>query len=129
MEHKCQKTDIKTIEKCELTRDEIIKALECCASADTADACRSGCPLFEKGDDCVCIFEPTALHKYALSLIKELTEENERVQKQLDDRCDRCIEIDKARTVKEMTDLLIRRLPIISPSVFRGIANEMLEGV
>ena len=54
----------------ELNREQIIKALECCVSSDTVDACRSGCPLFEKGDDCECIFEPTALHKYALSLIK-----------------------------------------------------------
>ena len=68
----------------ELNREQIIKALECCVSADTFDACRSGCPLFEKGDDCECIFEPTALHKYALSLIKELTEENERLREKAD---------------------------------------------
>ena len=66
--------------------------------------------------------------EYYEQKIKELTEENERLQKQLDDRCDRCIENDKARTVMEMTKLLIRRLPIISPGVFKGIANEMLEG-
>lgn len=53
----------------ELNRDQIVKALECCMSADTVDACKSGCPLFE-GDYYKCVSEPTALHKYALALIK-----------------------------------------------------------
>ena len=107
----------------ELKRDEIIKDLECCKFGKDEAKCKE------------CNWHPwikprcwRLLASNSLALINELTEENERLRKQLDDRCDRCIESDKARTVMEMTKLLIRRLPIISPGVFKGIANEMLEG-
>ena len=68
------------------------------------------------------------MREKTLKIIEKIAQDSEKLQKQLDDRCDRCIETDKARTVREMTELLIRRLPIISPGVFRGIANEILEG-
>lgn len=61
----------------ELNRDQIIKAMECCTSGNSVSACMRGCPLYEK-EDCECINDDTALLKYALSLIKELTEENEK---------------------------------------------------
>ena len=125
----------------ELNREQIIKALECCGG-DIVECqkCAYAKKGYNKCKECAA--------QDALSLIKELTEENkflsdnlvrqsaenvmiigenERFRKQLDDRCDLCIEADNARTVRKMTELLIRRLPIISPSVFRGIANEMLE--
>ena len=60
-----------------MERTEIIKALECCTSGNSVSACMRGCPLYEK-EDCECINDDTALLKYALSLIKELTEENEK---------------------------------------------------
>jgi hypothetical protein len=39
----------------------------------------SGCPIYEK-EYCECIEDDTALLKYTLALIKELTEENERLK-------------------------------------------------
>lgn len=53
-----------------MTTEQIIKALECCTSANSVSACMSGCPLYEK-EDCECINDDTALDKYALALIKE----------------------------------------------------------
>ena len=47
--------------------------MECCASADTVDACRSGCPYYDAE---ICVLE---VMRDALSLIKELTEENDRL--------------------------------------------------
>ena len=79
MEHKCKKTDIKSIEKCELNAEQIKKALECCASSNEISACESGCPLWEE-DPCPCNDEPNAVIKCALTLINELTEENERLR-------------------------------------------------
>ena len=60
----------------ELNREQIIKALECCASGNSVSACMSGCPIYEK-EYCECIEDDTALLKYALALIRELTEEVE----------------------------------------------------
>ena len=66
----------------ELNREQIIKALECCGSKHHSDEkyeCKH-CPLnghsFAEGS---CYDE--VLHDYALSLINELTEENERLRK------------------------------------------------
>ena len=68
MEHKCKKTDLKTVEKCELNREEIIKALECCG---TSDKSCSYCPLAKDYSPC-----SKTMADNALSLIKELTAEN-----------------------------------------------------
>lgn len=38
MEHKCKKTDLKTVEKCNLNAEQIKKAMECC-SKDDCDNC------------------------------------------------------------------------------------------
>ena len=54
-----------------MEKDLIIKALECCFSDGSCD----GCPYTERVD---CRRE---LERNALSLIKELTEENERLKK------------------------------------------------
>ena len=60
----------------ELNREQIIKALECCGTG-TSDDCRE-CPFFNdeniSTEDCM-----ERLIRYALALIKELTEENERL--------------------------------------------------
>ena len=66
----------------ELNREQIKKALECCTSSNSVSACMRGCPIYEK-EDCECINDDTALLKYALSLVKELTEENERLREEL----------------------------------------------
>lgn len=72
MEHKCNKSDAKAIEKCELNANEIMKALECCNKNN-----------FSKCTECPCgkvyQFCSQELCLEALSLIKELTEENERL--------------------------------------------------
>jgi hypothetical protein len=72
----------------ELNREEIIKALECCIKAETwGDCADSGCPACQKQG---CYFylrtdednENTIyieIFKDVLALIKELTEENERL--------------------------------------------------
>lgn len=63
-----------------LNREEIIKALECCTSGNSVSACMSGCPLYEQ-EYCECVNDDTALLKYALALIKELTDELENLKK------------------------------------------------
>ena len=55
----------------ELKRDEIVKALECCI--DTKWRCED-CPYFNKGEDSM-----EVLMTDALSLINELTEENDKL--------------------------------------------------
>lgn len=64
----------------ELNREQIIKALECCETG-RAVSCEK-CPMLniETSDDVVC---SEMLARYALSLIKELTEENEAWQQRL----------------------------------------------
>ena len=56
----------------ELNREQIIKALECCSSPSIRD-CQE-CP-YNKINDCFRL-----VYKNSLSLIKELTEENERLR-------------------------------------------------
>lgn len=53
-----------------LNREQIVKALECCISGDDCTIC----PLCDE-QSCPCV-----LNENALSLIKELTEENERLR-------------------------------------------------
>ena len=70
-----------------MDRDQIIKALECCSSSDGVYACESGCPYWGGDyDACPCTEEPNFIIKNALSLIKELTEENERLRSELESR-------------------------------------------
>ena len=73
----------------ELNREQIIKALECCIKAESWGDCedlgcpahtKQGCYFYLRTDD---DYENTIyieLCKDALSLIKELTEENERLR-------------------------------------------------
>ena len=60
----------------ELNRDDIIKALECCSSEETE---KFNCEVCPYRDKCCNV----GLLRDALSLIKELTEENESWQKSL----------------------------------------------
>ena len=63
----------------ELNREQIIKALECW----TSEYGCTGCPLSEQGCfDCGQI--PIEISKSILALIKELTEENERLRGERD---------------------------------------------
>ena len=71
----------------ELNAEKIKKALECCSSSDGVYACESGCPYWGGDyDACPCTEEPNFIIKNALSLIKELTEENERLRSELESR-------------------------------------------
>ena len=65
----------------ELDREQIVKALECCASNDFI--CDQ-CPIDEKiKDACEC---GKVVARNALALIRELTEENERLRAELSKR-------------------------------------------
>ena len=75
MEHKCKKVDSKPIEKCELNANEIIKALECCAYGYCRD-----CYLYSD-DGC-----GNKVLVGAINVIKQLTEENERLRAELKQR-------------------------------------------
>jgi hypothetical protein len=57
-----------------LNREQIIKALECCTRAGCSMATNADCPLIND-EGCA-----STLPHYALSLIKELTEENESLE-------------------------------------------------
>ena len=61
----------------ELNRENIIKALEHCTSSTSSEAC-DGCPF---NDMELCDRESNAIEKHALALIKELTEDNENLNK------------------------------------------------
>lgn len=58
----------------ELNREQIVKALDCCTSSDKSADCPIGCPF---GDVNSC---EKNLMFHALALIRELTEENERLR-------------------------------------------------
>ena len=118
MEHKCKKTDLKTVEKCELNREQIIKALECCSSKI---GCKE-CPLQPKESLAICV---TQISKYAFEEICRLTEENERLKGFASSKCEECagctqwncdcanIEAQaKADTVRKMKEIIYERLDI-----------------
>ena len=124
----------------ELKRDEIIKALECCSSSDDASACESGCPYWGGDyDTCPCIEEPSFIIKNAHSLIKELTEENERLQYEIENGvvvCHDChtkyadkIEQAKADTVRQMqTEIEARCIKGgIYPAFVKNVVNQVAE--
>lgn len=64
----------------ELNREQIIKALECCSINQSCD----GCPMFDKEPIADCT---NYVISCALSLIKELTEEDERLREELAKSC------------------------------------------
>ncbi len=86
-----------------MTDNEIIKALECCVSSTSSEACE-GCPFNEMK---VCDSDLYALEKYALSLIKSQMAEIERLRKRLDFA---------EQSINEIEDAL-----------YRGISNDYAE--
>lgn len=90
----------------ELNREQIIKALECCASGNSVSACMSGCPIYEK-EDCDCINDDNALLKYALNIIKELTVELEAMQGTANSY--KRLSVDLAKQVGSLKDELAKR--------------------
>ncbi len=141
MEHKCKKVDLKPIEKCALDRDKIIKALECCT--DKKYHCED-CPYFYKSEGIKSSME--ILMTDALSLINELTVENERLRGELDRTEKALITLDKAHnalftdtfrieanTVRKMQERITKHATNGYPrkvrlDVIDQIAKEMLEG-
>ena len=127
----------------ELNRDEIIKALRCCIEGVSTDFNCEKCPIF-RTPNCM-----TILYEESLSLIKELTEENERLRadvakeftcgfakphKVLECPIFDEIERTKADTVRKMHSEIKERCikggiyPAFVASTIAQIANEMEEG-
>lgn len=81
-----------------MTDNDIIKALECCLNLDCKkspmEIC-DPCPYFHEGN---CTY---LLKENALNLINRQKAEIERLEKQLDSKCDRCIARDRAEAIKE----------------------------
>ena len=122
----------------ELKRDDIIKALECCANKAEGCLC-SDCP-FVRSRYCT-----NRLRENALLLIKELTEENERLNQTItqlgknNDEIARvyplAIKEAEANTVRKMQGILENRINnklsyhgwFIKETVIAGVVKEMLE--
>ena len=126
----------------ELNREQIIKALECCKSPKLTKC--YGCPRDKEDGHCM-----YRLNEDALSLIKELTEENERLSgavKQYEEERKYHFEMSrkriveaKADTVRKMQDRLmecfnneVEHLAMYTEAqvifAIDQIAKEMLEG-
>ena len=120
-----------------MEREQIIKALECCSKTTCKD-----CPYTKNGK--VDIFDITCsvnMAKDALALIKELTEENERLKCQKymaypDGKIEMIpsIESVKADTVNTMYSEIKKRCieggiyPAFVANIVTQVANELLEG-
>ena len=85
-----------------MTDKQIIKALECCL--DISPSTCKNCSLFNvTNSTMVCSKIAT---KFALDLINRQKAENERLQKLLDNKCDRCIANERAEAVREFAERL-----------------------
>lgn len=86
-----------------MTDNDIIKVLECCLNLDCKkspmEIC-DPCPYFHEGN---CTY---LLKENALNLINRQKAEIERLEKQLDSKCDRCIARDRAEAIKEFAEKL-----------------------
>ena len=115
-----------------MEREQIIKALECCSKLAF---CGNECPYYEDGD---CVRKVTG---NALSLIKELTEENERLKEICGmkecviENAEAVIARTKADTVRKMQAALEQRIHsklayqgwYLKETVIPQIAKEMVE--
>ena len=77
-----------------MNTEQTIKALEYCANDECVGVI---CPYYA-------ISCENHMPKDALALIKEQQAEIEKLKKQLDDKCDRCIARDRADTVNKMQE-------------------------
>lgn len=117
-----------------MERDDIIKALECCTyggdfNKSQVEVC-SPCPYFHEGN-CTDV-----LKENALSLINELTEENERVKLEyagFEAGAKHAVSFVKSDTVRKMHSEIEKRCikggiyPAFAKSTINKIAKEMLE--
>ena len=115
----------------ELNREQIIKALECCKEGQ----CHNGCPLLDFCNVQDVIAGSSKLCGDALSLIKELTEENERLTLEktgFEAGVKAGIKVIRADTVRKMQELIAEHATNGYPRKVRldvvdQIAKEMLE--
>ena len=116
-----------------MNTDAIVKALKCCIIPN-GRACQE-CPYHEVGTGC-----RTQRNKDAVEIILQLIEENRHLQDLLNEtqqyneawvedngKLRTKIKTIKSDIVQKMTDMLKKRLPVISPSVFNQIAKTVLE--
>ena len=106
-----------------MTDNEIKKALECC-SEPAGKCCCEVCPLHHREDSCT-----TALIKMAVELTNRQQAEIERLQKNLDDKCDKCIARDRAEAIKEFAERVKQEInfPLAVWRVFDNLVIEMTE--
>lgn len=145
MEHKCNKSDVKAIEKCELNLKQVINALELHANAEKS--CVDECPY---GNMRRC---GSAMAKDALSLINELTRKLELANLEIECKERICesymlqygtvadkevwLKKERADTVRKMQERLHERKVSYGNITFRvvpiddidQIAKEMVEGI
>lgn len=116
-----------------MTREQIIKALECCIEAQCENCCNLG--SWHEQWNCM-----TGIMRKALSLVKELTEENERLREENDELCDNiaCLEIDKEnaerRTVRQMKERIkeeAKSIYLLSdpPKIMLKIREDVLDQI
>lgn len=120
----------------ELNREQIVKVLECCSK----EHCGEWCAFY---DETPC---EAVLAQYALALIKELTEENERLHTSCTELTQCCtkletlykikckqLEVAEAKTVRKMhTEIKERCIkggiyPAFVARTIENVAKEMLE--
>ena len=110
----------------ELNAEQIKKALECCATDD--DCAGEQCPFYVDCQFCI-----TRISKDALALIKELTDENEKIGIENFNLICELSHI-KEDTVRKMQERLIAefrkddRMNFYLRKTLDQIAKEMLEG-
>lgn len=104
-----------------MSDNEIKKALECC----TDFKCEN-CPC-EDNSEFTCT---EILMEDALDLINRQQAEIERLQKLLDDKCDKCIARDRAEAIKEFADKLKSQFHIscdYTCNYVRAVINDLVK--
>lgn len=110
-------------------RDEIVKALDCCSTNyQQCDKCpyQNNCDFQLEADAAALIRELTTDNEKLQDLFKEAQQYNEAWVAD-NGKLRQEIKTIKEDTVQKMTEMLKRRLPIISPSVFDHVARAVLE--
>jgi hypothetical protein len=89
--------------------EDVMRALECCASGTGGDAC-NGCPFNERK---VCDNDMNALEKAALALLREKDAEIERLKDEYEIKCEARfgkITIPKMRSLGEGAELIYKEI-------------------
>ena len=110
-----------------MTDNDIIKALECCTTEDSADC--TNCPL-NKTEECYFV----NLHTHALALINRQKAEIERLEKLSEFRCNYMgyfLKLERDKAIKEFAEMVCEGRVSNDPVVIavRCAVKEMTEGV